>query len=395
MLHIITGPPCAGKSTYVREHARDGDVVVDFDAIATALGSHQSHDAPEAIRQCAFAARDAAISHVMEAGAEAWVIHTRPTDAQRAAYDDAGAEWVELDPGYAACMSRAVTDGRPQRSVDAIREWYGQSKGGKLRYKDAGSIEVSDGGHFAGYAATFHRDPDCYGDVIAKGAFADTLDTWNQKAGRGIYIPLLYGHNTSDPEYNIGRVTKAFEDETGLYVEGDFDADNPKAQYVRKLASEGRLYQFSFAYDVCDEARVKIDGAKANELRKLDLYEVSLVQIPANQHAELLDVKSADDGTDGTDGDDGDDGEAVDDGGDTAVDTDAIADALDSMQSAFGEVEQAIQSAIDQIKQAIGGDDPAGDSDGDEVKPKEPTEANGKELKDYAALIKQAENLVG
>ena len=394
MLHIITGPPCAGKSTYVREHARDGDVVVDFDAIATALGSRQSHDAPEAIRRCAFAARDAAISHVMESGAEAWVIHTHPTDAQRAAYDDAGAEWVELDPGYAACMSRAVTNGRPQRSIDAIREWYGQQKGGKLRYKDAGSIEVSDGGHFAGYAATFHRDPDCYGDVIAKGAFADTLDAWNQKADRGIYIPLLYGHNTSDPEYNIGRVTEAREDEVGLYVEGDFDADNPKAQYVRKLASEGRLYQFSFAYDVGDEARVEIDGAKANELRKLDLYEVSLVQIPANQHAELLDVKSADDGADGTDETDGGD-DAMDDGGDAGVDTDAIADALDSMQSAFGEVEQAIQSAIDQIKQAIGGEDPAGDSDGDDAKPKEPTEANGEEQKDYAALIKQAEKLVG
>ena len=130
---------------------------------------------------------------------------------------------------------------------------------------------------------------------------------------------------------------------------------------VRLLSSDG------------DEARVEIHGANANELRKLDLYEVSLVQIPANEHAELIDVKSADDGTDGQDGSDGDDGGAMDDGAEDGVDTDAIADALDSMQSAFGEVEQAIQSAIDEIKQAIGGDDPAGDSDGDEDKPEEPT----------------------
>jgi hypothetical protein len=34
------------------------------------------------------------------------------------------------------------------------------------------------------------------------------------------------------------------------------------------------------------------DGAKAYELRDLDLYEVSLVQIPANQHAVVTGIKS-------------------------------------------------------------------------------------------------------
>ena len=34
------------------------------------------------------------------------------------------------------------------------------------------------------------------------------------------------------------------------------------------------------------------DGRKANELRKLNIFEVSLVQIPANQNAEVVDVKA-------------------------------------------------------------------------------------------------------
>jgi HK97 family phage prohead protease len=158
------------------------------------------------------------------------------------------------------------------------------------RFKSADfAAQMPAEGTVEGYAATFDREPDSYGDVIAKGAFARTLSEWSQK---GQPIPLLYGHNTDDPEYNIGRVTSAVEDERGLLVEAEFDPDNPKAQYVRKLVREGRLYQFSFAYDVRDAAPVELDGgAKANELRDLDLFEVSLVQIPANQHATVEGVK--------------------------------------------------------------------------------------------------------
>lgn len=159
------------------------------------------------------------------------------------------------------------------------------------KFKDAMQAATMDGGMVRAYASTFDRDPDSYGDIVAKGAFARTLDEWAAK-GDGIHIPLLYGHKTDDPMYNIGRVSKAYEDERGLYIEAEFDAENEKAQYVRKLVKEGRLYQLSFAYDIRDEAPVELDGGiKANELRDLDLFEVSLVQIPANQHAEVVEVK--------------------------------------------------------------------------------------------------------
>lgn len=161
--------------------------------------------------------------------------------------------------------------------------------------KKEDSNEDADGvGTIFGYAATFDRIPDSYGDVIAPGAFTDTLKRWEELNEQGKYIPLLYGHNTQDPEYNIGRIVKAGEDERGLWVEGEIDLDNDKAAYVRKLAQEGRLYQFSFAYDILESADITLeDGGKAYELQKLELYEVSLVQIPANQRATLEEVKSA------------------------------------------------------------------------------------------------------
>ena len=154
------------------------------------------------------------------------------------------------------------------------------------------AAQMSADGVVEGYAATFDREPDSYGDVIAKGAFARTLGEWKSKYERGLSIPFLYAHDTYEPMHNIGRVTEAHEDERGLFVRAEFDADNPDAQYARKLAAEGRLYQFSFAYSIKDAGEVQIDGHYAYELRDLDLYEVSLVQIPANQHAVVTSIKS-------------------------------------------------------------------------------------------------------
>lgn len=153
---------------------------------------------------------------------------------------------------------------------------------------------MEDGGIVKGYASTFDREPDAYGDVIAKGAFAKTLERWAQLNEEGRYIPLLWGHDTDNPESNIGRVVNAYEDERGLFIEAEYDKDNPRAQYVRKLVNEGRVYQFSFAYEVKDWATVTLeDGTKANELREIELFEVSVVQIPANPYATVEESKAA------------------------------------------------------------------------------------------------------
>ena len=152
---------------------------------------------------------------------------------------------------------------------------------------------MEDGGIVKGYASTFDREPDAYGDVIAKGAFAKTLEKWAKLNEEGRYIPLLWGHDTDNPESNIGRVVNAYEDECGLFIEAEYDKDNPRAQYVRKLVNEGRVYQFSFAYEVKDWATVTLeDGTKANELREIELFEVSVVQIPANSHATVEESKA-------------------------------------------------------------------------------------------------------
>lgn len=159
-----------------------------------------------------------------------------------------------------------------------------------LRKSFKAAFEETDGGKVRAYASTFDREPDAYGDVIAKGAFTETLEKWRES---GKPIPLLWGHDTADPYSNIGACYDYGEDERGLWFEAAFDADNERAQYVRKLAAEGRVYQCSFAYEILQAGEVTLDGGrKAYELQKLELFEISIVQIPANQHATIEDVKA-------------------------------------------------------------------------------------------------------
>lgn len=225
------------------------------------------------------------------------------------------------------------------------------------------AAQMTADGVVEGYAATFDREPDSYGDVIAKGAFARTLDEWRAKGGEGLSIPLLYGHNTDDPMHNIGMVTEAYEDEKGLFVHAEFDADNPTAQYARKLAAEGRLYQFSFAYAIKGAGMTTLDdGVDAYELRDLDLYEVSLVQIPANQHAVITSIKS-------------DVAEVKSGRRNSKADEDELKRVLDLAES------------ITTTVRALLGDELDEDTD-PEPKPEEPTEANGEEAKDADVLRK-------
>lgn len=304
MIHVITGAPCAGKSTYVKENAKSGDVIVDYDAIAKALGA-ESHLPDGDIKQAAFRARKAAIDYCVETKCEAWIIHTSPTDEQREAYEKAGAEFVEIDTEMETCLQRAFDDERPPETEQIIRDYFEAAKAVFLLSERGHTVHqlkacikselMEDGGIVKGYASTFDREPDAYGDVVAPGAFAKSLERWKALNAEGKFIPLLWGHDTNDPTSNIGRVVDAYEDERGLFIEAEFDADNEKAQYVRKLVQEGRVYQFSFAFEILDQGSTTLeDGRKANELRELELFEVSLVQIPANQHATVEEIKAVD-----------------------------------------------------------------------------------------------------
>ncbi|MFF5451872.1 HK97 family phage prohead protease [Streptomyces sp. NPDC012950] len=306
---VVVGPPCAGKSTYVEGRRAADQVVVDYDKIATAFGSATAHAATGAVREVAFAARKAGISRVLKGvESDAWIIHTSPRPDQISRYREAGAEVVLLDPGMEECLARAVMDGRPEGTADAIRQWYDAppqldaekrdtvmlTKDFSARVKAAGTADGLAEGQFVALVSVFGNE-DSVGDVVRPGAFTDTLAAWTAK---GDPIPVIWSHDWSDPFSHIGTVVKAVETLQGLEVTGQIDDldTNPTAQQVYRLLKGRRVTQFSFAYDVQEGAWVSDDTHPWGgyyELRRLKLHEVGPCLVGANQETELLAAKAA------------------------------------------------------------------------------------------------------
>lgn len=164
-----------------------------------------------------------------------------------------------------------------------------------IQFKDAaGFHETEDGsGIFEGYASVF-GNVDSYGDKVIKGAFAKSLAKLFPNDGAG--IPCYWSHRMDDPEFILGKTLSAVEDEHGLKVRVSLDLDNPKAAAAYRALKAGAVNQMSFAYEVVDSHFVPEKGAKyggVNELRELNIFEVSVVQIGANTATSIDMVKSA------------------------------------------------------------------------------------------------------
>ncbi len=129
MLYLITGPPAAGKSTWVKEHAQHGDITIDYDALASVLTPQggKPHAWPPQVKAVTKAARQAAIDTAMTLARQhnVYLIHSSPGTTLLDRYRQAGARIITVDPGKAIVMARAKKE-RPWQMQQAIKEWYDQ-----------------------------------------------------------------------------------------------------------------------------------------------------------------------------------------------------------------------------------------------------------------------------
>lgn len=144
---------------------------------------------------------------------------------------------------------------------------------------------LSDTGEFEGYGSTFGGEPDAYGDVIAAGAFSESLAVHKAK---GTMPKLFWQHDADQP---IGKWLGAKEDNHGLLMHGKLNMNVQRGREAHALLKEGDIDGLSIGYWIKEYSVDTESGVWT--LEKLDVVEVSIVSVGANENAVVQSVKAA------------------------------------------------------------------------------------------------------
>lgn len=124
-----------------------------------------------------------------------------------------------------------------------------------------------------GHASLFAL-ADLAGDVVLRGAFADSL-----RAGKS--VPMLFQHDPSEP---VGLWTELREDRRGLFVKGEILPAGPRGRTVAGLVRRGAVDGLSIGFRTRRSAPRRPRG---RSLIAVDLWEVSIVTFPMLPQARL------------------------------------------------------------------------------------------------------------
>lgn len=136
MLIVVTGPPAAGKSSWIRSHAKANDVVIDLDLMALAMAGpgadHHDHD--DTLLAIVHAARRAAIAEAERHldTIDCYLIHTMPSPKARAKYRRLNARIVTVDPGEVEVRRRVKAMRQPAMEA-VVTRWYSDYRKGGSR----------------------------------------------------------------------------------------------------------------------------------------------------------------------------------------------------------------------------------------------------------------------
>ena len=142
MLYVVTGPPAAGKSSWIQARAKSTDIVIDLDRIALALAGPGApswqHDETllKVAHRARFAAIDEAVKH--REAVDVYLIHTMPGQKALARYQRLGAKVVVVDPGRDVVMQR-VQDMRHAGMQAVASRWYTRQRESARRVTRQGS----------------------------------------------------------------------------------------------------------------------------------------------------------------------------------------------------------------------------------------------------------------
>lgn len=154
---------------------------------------------------------------------------------------------------------------------------------GLMHKEMAFKASVADDGTFSGYGSVF-GNVDSYGEIVAPGAFVKSLAALKQS---GRVLPALWQHRSGEP---IGGFKSMSEDAYGLKVEGFLVLEDPTAKRAYLMMKAEVITGMSIGYFVRKSSYDEKTGIRT--LLELDLVEISVVTFPANDAAQISDVKS-------------------------------------------------------------------------------------------------------
>lgn len=147
---------------------------------------------------------------------------------------------------------------------------------------------------FSGYGAVF-GNVDTYGDMIAKGAFTDTV---KQAKATGIWPAMLSQHGgwgmSADDNTPIGVWTDMKEDSTGLYLEGKMapTVRGIEMHTLMKMTPRPAISGLSIGYIATAWTNGNGKDEPRRTLTAVQLMEISPVTFPANGKARVQSVKN-------------------------------------------------------------------------------------------------------
>lgn len=139
--------------------------------------------------------------------------------------------------------------------------------------------KADDAGVIEGYGS-FYGNKDQGGDIVAAGAFADSLSS-------GRKVKMLSQH---DPYNVVGVWDEMTDDGKGLRVKGRILTAVQAGKDAYELVKAGAIDGLSIGYRAV-KAKATNEGRL---IEKADLWEVSLVTFPMNEMTRIDAVKAAD-----------------------------------------------------------------------------------------------------
>lgn len=119
---LVVGPPGAGKARHVADHRGQADLVIDYEAMALALGGGESNHGP------VMAARNAVLNSIRRGecdARQAWIISANPEAESLFPFH----ERVVVDPGEDVVVAGLAQADRPELRHELVHDWYAARAG--------------------------------------------------------------------------------------------------------------------------------------------------------------------------------------------------------------------------------------------------------------------------